>query len=71
MREKWIAVVGSPRKGKNTDLLTYYIIKALNEKGIYVEKFILDSRNITTCSGCEACLGTGTCVINDGIGKII
>lgn len=71
MKEKWIAVVGSPRKGKNTDLLTDYIIKALNEKNIQVDKFTLDSRSISTCSGCECCMEDGKCVINDGISKII
>jgi len=71
MKEKWIAVVGSPRKGKNTDLLTDYIIEALSEKNIQVDKFILDSRNISTCSGCECCMEDGKCVINDDVSKII
>ncbi len=71
MKEKWIAVVGSPRSGKNTDLLTDYIIEVLNEKNIQVDKFILDSRNISTCSGCECCMEDGKCVINDGVSKII
>lgn len=71
MNRRWIAVVGSPRKGKNTDLLVDYIIQGLNEKNISVDKFILDSSNITTCSGCECCVRTGKCIINDDITKII
>ncbi len=71
MKEKWIAVVGSPRKGKNTDLLTNYIIEALNDKNIQVDKFILDSRNISTCLGCECCMKSGKCVINDDVSNII
>lgn len=71
MSEKWIAIVGSPRKGKNTDLLVDYIIKKLNEKDISVDKFILDSSNISTCSGCDYCIKTGKCIIQDDITKII
>ncbi|MGD9570005.1 MAG: flavodoxin family protein [Sedimentibacter sp.] len=71
MSEKWIAIVGSQRKGKNTDLLVDYIIQVLNEKNIMVDKFILDSNNITTCSGCECCIRTGKCIVHDDITKII
>lgn len=71
MNKKWIAVVGSPRKGSNTDLLVDYIIQGLNEKNILVDKFILDSSNITTCSGCEYCIKTGKCLIQDDVTKII
>ena len=31
MGEKWIAVIGSPRMGKNTDLIVDYVIEGLNE----------------------------------------
>lgn len=71
MKEKWIAITGSPRKGKNTDLLVDYIIEALKTVSIDVEKFILDSRNINTCSGCEYCIETGICVIDDRVSMII
>lgn len=71
MGENWIAVVGSSRKGKNTDLLVDYIIQALNELNIKVDKFILDNRNISTCSGCESCLKTGVCIIRDNMTPII
>lgn len=71
MRKKWIAVVSSPRKGRNTDRITDYIIEGLNEKGIEVEKYYLDSRNITTCSGCEYCLTAGRCHIQDDVTTII
>jgi len=71
MVEKWIAVVGSPRKGKNTELLVDYIIQGLEEKNIKVDKFFLNSSNITTCTGCEYCIKTGTCIIEDDISQII
>jgi multimeric flavodoxin WrbA len=71
MDKKWIAVVGSPRRGKNTELLVDYIIDGLKEKNIKVDKFFLDSDNISTCTGCEYCIKTGTCIIQDDITKII
>ncbi|MCT4507414.1 MAG: flavodoxin family protein [Tepidibacter sp.] len=71
MFKKWIAIVGSARNGKNTELITDYIIKALKQKEIYVEKYILGAENISTCSGCEYCIKTGECNINDGVSKII
>lgn len=71
MSKYWIAVVGSPRSGKNTDSIVNYVIEGLYEKNIKVEKFILDSTNISTCTGCESCINTGTCIIQDDITKII
>ncbi len=71
MVEKWIAVVGSPRKGKNTDLIVDYFIQGLVEKNIEVDKFLLSSSNITTCTGCEYCIKSGTCIVEDDTSKII
>lgn len=71
MSNDWIAVVGSPRKGKSTDLMVNYIIEGLNEKNIKVNKFFLDSSNISTCTGCEYCIKSGTCCIEDDVTEII
>jgi multimeric flavodoxin WrbA len=71
MGENWIAVVGSSRKGENTDLMVDYVIEGLNEKSIRVDKFFLSSSNISTCTGCEQCIKTGTCIIQDDVTKII
>lgn len=71
MDKKWIAIVGSPRKGKNTDLIVNYIVEGLNEKSIKVDKFFLESNNISTCIGCEQCINTGSCIIQDDIAEII
>ena len=71
MGEKWIAVIGSPRRGKNTEELTDYIVRGLKEKNIDVEKYFLDSMNISTCNGCEYCINAGMCNIQDDITEII
>lgn len=69
--EKWIAIVSSPRKGENTDLIVDYIIEGLNEKNIRVDKFLLGSSNISTCTGCECCIKIGICIIKDDVTEII
>ncbi|MDS0524242.1 flavodoxin family protein [Clostridium sp. SHJSY1] len=71
MENKWIAVVGSPRKGKNTDLIVDFVIEGLEQKNIEVDKFYLDSDNISTCRGCEYCISIGNCIIEDDITNII
>lgn len=71
MNKKWIAVIGSARKGKNTELLVDYLIAGLRLKNIDIEKFVLDSKNISTCNGCEYCIKTGNCIIQDDITEII
>jgi len=71
MGGKWLAIIGSPREGKNTDLLTDYVIEALNSKNIDVKKYYLDSKNISVCTACEYCIKTGICNIEDNITEII
>ena len=71
MGEKWIAVIGSPRRGKNTDSMVNYVIEGLNENNISVDKFFLSGSNISTCTGCEYCIKTGICIIQDEITEII
>ncbi|SHJ30909.1 Multimeric flavodoxin WrbA [Geosporobacter subterraneus DSM 17957] len=71
MRRKWLAVIGSPRRGKNTDLLVDWIIEGLKQMNINVEKYYLDSWLISSCNGCEYCIETGKCHIQDGISEII
>ncbi len=34
MKKKWSAIIGSSRKGENTDRLTDFAIEALNNKNI-------------------------------------
>ncbi|MGB6127496.1 MAG: flavodoxin family protein [Psychrilyobacter sp.] len=71
MKEKWIAVIGSPRKGENTDRLTDLAIEALNNKNIEVKKYYLNSKNIFGCNACEYCITNEVCNITDDITEII
>jgi multimeric flavodoxin WrbA len=69
MPEKLLALVGSPRKGGNTDVLVDEAIDAFREAGGEAEKVFVSSLRINPCNGCGACsLGDGLdslCVLQD------
>ena len=54
--KKILALVGSPRKGGNTDLLVEETLKGAAEGGALTEKVFLDDLLIGGCKGCAACL---------------
>lgn len=56
MSEKLLALVGSPRKGGNTDVLVDEAIDAFCEGGGEAGKVILNSLRINPCQGCFACM---------------
>jgi NAD(P)H-dependent FMN reductase len=55
MSGKLLALVGSPRKGGNTDRLVDEAVAAFREKGGETEKVSLSSLQIKPCQGCRAC----------------
>lgn|GEM_PF-599644 len=71
MEKKWIAVLGSPRRHKNTETLMDYYIEDLEKKGRRVEKVILSKMELNICNGCEYCSKYNTCHFNDDISKVI
>lgn len=52
---KVLAIVGSPRKGGNTDILVDYVIRGAEEAGAEVEKIYLHELNVAFCEGCSKC----------------
>ena len=67
---KVIAIVGSPRKGGNTETLTAEALKAIAEEGIETELITLAGKNIQHCDGCLTCTKTGKCHIEDDLQPI-
>lgn len=63
----WIAVLGSPRRGKNSEILMDYYIQELEKQGRKVEKIVLSEINQNACKGCESCIKNGVCCYNDDI----
>ena len=71
-----MAVVGSPRRGGNTEVLVDRVIEGYrSETDAAVVKVVVAERQISYCSGCLSCTfpppGTGACVINDDMARIL
>ncbi len=62
---KLLVVLGSPRKGGNTDVLAQKIAEPLEEAGWSVEYVRLNTLKLRPCQGCGGCDKTGHCVIKD------
>jgi multimeric flavodoxin WrbA len=68
---KILALIGSPRKEGNTDLLVEQILKAGRTKGHKTEKLYLYDYTISLCDDCRSCKkGDLVCCINDEMQKI-
>ena len=52
---KAIGIVGSPRKNGNTEIITKYILKEIEEEGIESELIRLAGLDIRPCDDCGAC----------------
>lgn len=63
--KKVLAIMGSPRKKKNTDNLLDALLNQLNKDKFLVEKIYLRDLDIKHCTGCEYCNKTGTCATKD------
>lgn len=63
--KKVLAIMGSPRKGKNTDLLLDEVLKGFDKKQIEILKIYLRDLNILPCTACNYCAKHEKCCIND------
>ena len=67
--KKILLVMGSPRKGGNTDLLLRKLAEGAALKGAKVEMVSLAGLNIRECDGCHACWkGKHCCKKDDMLG---
>lgn len=67
---KILGIVGSPRRGGNTDTLIQAALNHATAQGAEVEKLYLCDYNIGECLGCNRCNETCRCVLNDGMQEI-
>ena len=67
---KLVAIVGSPRRGGNTETLLDRAIEEAKKKGAVSEKIVLNNVSIKPCQECGGCLKTGTCVITDDMAGV-
>ncbi len=62
---KILGLVGSARKGGNTDLLVSEVLKGAENEGATAEKIYLSDLDFKGCIGCEGCQKTRKCVLKD------
>lgn len=62
---KALAIVGSPRKGGNTEILTRHTLKAIEEEGLETELISLAYLDIKPCTACKVCEKEESCPIDD------
>jgi multimeric flavodoxin WrbA len=63
--ESILAIIGSPRKGGNTDILVTKIAGGAEAGGAQVETIHLGDVHIRECDGCHACWRGRPCSKND------
>ena len=68
---KILALIGSPRKGGNTDILVEQILQGSKTKGHTSEKLYLYGYKISPCVDCRNCKkGDYVCTVKDGMQEI-
>lgn len=67
---KMLVLLGSPRKGGNSETLARQIAAPIEEGGGSVEYIHLNSLNLRPCQGCGGCDKTGVCVVKDDMGAV-
>jgi multimeric flavodoxin WrbA len=67
---KVLGIVGSPRRGGNTDTLVMEVLKGAEAAGAEVEKIMLNDLDIRPCKGCWACSKQGHCIQDDDLSKL-
>jgi len=66
MNIKVLALLGSPRRGGNTDTLAEELLSGISrDGGVDIKSFHLSEMKITPCNGCARCEETGICDVRD------
>lgn len=70
--KKVLAIVSSPRKNGNSEILADEFLKGAEDAGNTVEKICLREKSISPCIACETCLRNGgLCVQHDDMSEIL
>ena len=66
-----LGIVGSPRRGGNTDMLVEETLRGAKDAGAMIEKVFLPELQIGACRACQSCLSTGRCVQRDDMPALL
>lgn len=67
---KFVGILGSARKGGNTEILLNVAMEEAQKNGVLIDKIPLRDKSIDPCDGCLGCTKTGKCVIDDDAQEI-
>jgi len=67
---KVIGIIGSPRKGSNTEIYVKKALESAENSGAETEIINLATAEIEPCIACDICKNTGECAIYDDMVKI-
>jgi len=67
---KIVGILGSARKGGNTESLLDVALQEAQERGISTSRVDLRDKTIRPCDGCMGCTQTGQCVIKDDMQEV-
>jgi len=66
-----LGIVGSPRRGGNTEILVDEVLRGAGEAGALTEKVVLSELDIRPCRACDACREVGRCVQRDDMAGLL
>ena len=66
-----LGVVGSPRRGGNTESLVDEVLRGARDAGAAVEKVRLSELEIAPCDACDTCRDAGECVLGDDMPDLL
>ena len=66
-----LGIVGSPRRGANTETLVDSVLAGAAEGGATVTKVVLSELNIAPCQACNKCQREGSCIHDDDMAALI
>ena len=70
--KKVVAVLGSPRRGGNSETIADKILDTAKSLGAQTTKFALNELSFRGCQACMGCkTGSETCVVNDDLAKVL
>ena len=67
---KVLGILGSPRRGGNSEILLDKALEGAKSLGLDIEKIILNELKFSPCQECGGCSRSGKCVINDDMRSV-
>ncbi len=65
-----LVLLGSPRRGKNSETLADHFLAPLAQSGAQITKIHVSDLLIKACTGCDACQKTGACILKDDMPQV-